>query len=184
MVSPDGSLLATLSSGSTTAPDFGVITRIAIWQRNQDNRFDHLTTLPISEDGFAVFNAAFTTSNQLNLITTSSLSNLIAEKPSQTRLETWNPQTAERVSSTVLPMETCVRPDGVVLSPDGTGYYSSYPDAGTCLGDVQTGEFQKLPDQLFAYKLVKFSGNGNRLAISNMATSSSPNIQIFSKSKN
>lgn len=187
MVSPDGSLLASLSShySNSAISDLGVITRITIWrQRDQDNRFEYLTTLPISEDGAAVFNAAFTTSNQLNLITTSSLSNLMAEKPSQTRLETWNLQTAKRVSSTVLPMEKCVRPDGAVLSPDGTGYYSSYPDGGTCLGDIKGGEFQKLSEQPFAYKIVEFSGDGNRLAISNIANSSSPNIQILSKSKN
>ncbi len=187
MVSPDGSLLASLSShySNSTSSDLGVITRITIWrQRSQDNRFEYLTTLPISEDGAAVFNAAFTTSNQLNLITTSSLSNLIAEKPSQTRLETWNPQTAKRVSSTVLPMEKCIRPDGAVLSPDGTGYYSSYPDGGTCLGDIKVGELQKLSEQPFAHKIVEFSGNGNRLAISSIANSSSPNIQILSKSKN
>ncbi|WP_141242253.1 hypothetical protein [Leptolyngbya sp. BC1307] len=191
MVSPDGSLLASLSSdfSNLTISDLGIITRVTIWQRNQDNRFDYLTTLPISEDGFAVFDAAFTTSNQLNLITTSSLSNLLANpmagKPSQISLETWNPQTATRVSSTILPTENCIGPDNVLLSPDGTGYYSSYPDAGTCLGNVKTGEFQKLPDQPFTFNsMVKFSGNGNRLAISNSADSIGQNVQIFSKSQN
>lgn len=181
MISPDGNLLASFSAdySSTTLSDFGVISRVTLWQRNQDNGFDYLTTLPTSEDGSAIFNVAFTKNNLLNLITTSSFSNLIASKPSQTRLETWNPQTAAQVSSTVLPVENCVRPDGAVLSPDGTGYYSSYPNAGTCFGDVQTGAFQKLLDQPFAYKMVTFSGDGNRLAITN-----GQNVQIFSKSQN
>ena len=190
MISPDGNLLASLSSdfSNLTVSDLGIITRVTIWQRNKDNQFDYLTTLPIAEDGIAVFNAAFTTHNQLNLITTSSLSNLLAnpmaEELPQTRLETWNPKTAKQVSSTVLPTEPCVRPYVTVLSPDGTGYYSSYPDDGTCLGDVKTGAFQKLPDQPFAYKIVGFSGNGNHLAISNIANSIGSNVQIFSKSKN
>lgn len=112
----------------------------------------------------------------MNLIT-SSLSDWVAGNP-QTHLETWNLQTAEQVSSTVLPTETCVMPDGAVLSPDGTSYYSSYPNAGTCFGNVQAGTFQKLLDQPFAYKIVKFSGDGNRLAISNGQNK----VQIFSKS--
>lgn len=190
MVSPDGSLLASLSSNfsNPTISDLGIITRVTIWQRNKDGHFDYLTTLPIAEDGTAVFNAAFTPRNQLNLITTSSLSNLLAnpmaEELPQTRLETWNPKTAKQVSSTILPTEPCVRPYATVLSPDGTGYYSSYPDDGTCLGDIKTGELQKLPDQSFAYNMVGFSGNGNHLAISNIANPSGPNVQIFSKSKN
>ena len=189
MVSPDGNLLASLSSNfsNPTISDLRIITRVTIWQRNKDGRFDYLTTLPIAEDGIAVFNAAFTAHNQLNLITTSSLSNLLAnpmaEERPQTRLETWNPKTAKQVSSTVLPAEPCVRPYATVLSPDGMGYYSSYPDDGTCLGDIKTGAFQKLPDQPFAYNIVGFSGNGNHLAISNIANSNGPNVQIFSKSK-
>ena len=180
MISPDGSLLASLSANYSD-PAFwgvGVISRVTLWQRNQDNHFDYLTTLPMPKDGSAIFNVAFTSSNQLNLIT-SSLSAWRAGNP-QTHLETWNPQTAKQVSSTVLPTENCVKPDGAVLSPDGTGYYSSYPDTGTCFGDVQTGAFQKLLDQPFAYKMVKFSGSGNRLAISNGQNS----IQIFSKPQN
>ena len=190
MVSPDGSLLASLSSNfsNPTISDLRIITRVTIWQKNKDNHFDYLTTLPIAEDGIAVFNATFTTHNQLNLITTGSLSNLLAnpmaEARPQTRLETWNPKTAKQVSSTVLPAEPCVRPYATVLNPNGTGYYSSYPDDGTCLGDIKTGELQKLPDQPFAYNMVGFSGNGNHLAISNIANASGSNIQIFSKVRN
>ena len=181
MISPDGSLLASLSAdhSNVNASDLGVVSRVTLWQRNRDNRFDYLATLPTAKDGSAIVNVAFTNSNQLNLITASSVSDWVAGNP-QTRLETWNPQTAEQVSSTVLPSESCVMPDGAVLSPDGAGYYSSYPETGTCLGDVQTGAFQKLLDQPFAYKMVKFSGDGNRLAISD----SQNKIQIFSKSKN
>ena len=180
-ISPDGNLLASLSTdhSDVNASDLGVVSRVTLWQRNSDNRFDYLATLPTSKDGSAIVSVAFTNRNQLNLITASSVSDWVAGNP-QTRLETWNPQTVEQVSSTVLPTESCIMPDGAVLSPDGAGYYSSYPDTGTCLGDVQTGAFQKLLDQPFAYKMVKFSGNGDRLAISD----SQNKVQIFSKSRN
>ena len=209
IVSPDGNLLASLSADYRNQDmqknqDIwnlgGITTRITLWQKNQSNRFDYLTTLPISKGEFAVFKVAFTTSNLLNLTATSSLSNLIAAKPSQTRLETWNPRTAEQVLSTVLPMENCVRPGSVRLSPDGTSYYSSSPvmtdidglrfynddnaDNKSCFGDVQTGTFQKLPDQPLSYKLSEFSGDGNYLAVSTATYSSSSKIQLFSKSQN
>ena len=208
IVSPDGNLLASLSADYRQNLQRnldlwnlgGTTTRITLWQRNQSNRFDYLTTLPISKGEIAVFKAAFTTSNLLNLTTTSSLSNLIAEKPSQTHLETWNPRTAERVSSTVLPVESCVRPGRVGLSPDGTSYYSSSPvmtdidgirfyrddnaDNKSCFGDVQTEAFQRLPDQPLSLKLAEFSGDGNHLVVSTVTGSSSSSIQLFSKSKN
>ncbi|PZO11769.1 MAG: hypothetical protein DCF25_18780 [Leptolyngbya foveolarum] len=202
VVSPDGNLIASLSTDyrNNNIWNLGIVTRVTIWQRNKDNRFDYLTTLPISNDEQAVFNVAFTNSNLLNLTATSSLTELIAERPSETRLETWNPRTAERVSSTVLPMETCIKPSRVALSPDGTSYYSSSPimqspydtylsigtepNTETCSGDIKTGAFQKLPAQPFAYQAFEFSSDENYSAIATVSKFGSSDIQIFSKSQN
>ena len=164
--SPDGRLLAVLDDMRpyTSGP-----TAINIWQRNNSNRFDYMTKLRIAKEESAASNIAFTNSNLLNIV---------AYGPDQTRFNTWNLQTAEQVTSTLLPAEECIDLVHVVPSPDGTGYYSSYSDSGTCLGNIQTGEFQRSLTAPFSDLFAVFSGDGNYVAAAN-----EQNIHIFSKAK-
>ena len=162
--SPDGRLLARLRDNDI---NFNGPTTVDIWQLNNNNRFDYLTALPIAKGGFSVSDMAFTDSNLLNIVTV---------KNYETRFNTWNPQTAEQVQSTVLPYEECM--SNVLLSPNGTGYYSSNYNNGTsCLGNTQTGEFQRNIDGLsVGFEASFFSGDGNSIAVAG-----DRQIRIFTK---
>ena len=176
VVSPDGNLLASLSANNSipTIWGGGVISRITLWQRNQNNRFEYLKTLPISKDSSDVFNVAFTSNNQLNLVTCNS-SDFFANKPF-TYLETWNPLTAEQVQSNVIPDGECIQ-QGNIPSPDGTSYFSSYPNLGVYFRNIQTGEFQRNLDKLLAdVEKGVFSGNGDAIAVAD-----DREIRIFTK---
>lgn len=164
-LSPDGRLLAIVSS--TDINSNGPMT-VNIWRQNSNNYFDYLTALPISKDGFSGVTIAFTNSNLLNRTT---------YKSYQTRLDTWNPQTGEQVASTLLPAEECIQSGGAVPSPDGTSYFSSYPNLGACLGNIQTGEFQRNLDGLSVdIEDGVFSGDGDSIAVAG-----DREIRIFAK---
>ncbi len=152
--SPDGRLLAGLY-GNNDNNDNDLKT-IGIWRRNQNNRFDYLMALPASKDGFLVSGITFTNSNLLNLTMV---------KNDETRLDTWNPQTGEQVQSTTLPDEKCLQQADILPSPDGTSYFSSYPDLPACLGNIQTREFQKNLDGLLLVSASVFSGDGDTIAV-------------------
>ena len=164
-LSPDGSLLAIFNRA-----DSGAIT-VNIWRRNNNNRFDYLTTLPAAKDGFGYANMTLTNSNLLNLIAYSA-------DGYQSAFKVWNPQTGEQVQSTVLPREECLQQGSTAASPDGTSYFvSDMPLFGACFGNVQTGEVQRnvvspnLEGSIFA-----FSGNGDFVA-----DAGDREIRIFTK---
>jgi len=168
MFSPDGRLLGLRGTDTTS----NRLTTVDIWQRNKDNRFDYLTTLSVSKDGFSPSDITFTNSNLLNLTTV---------KNYETRLDTWNPQTGEQVQSTLLPNEECITDtNDAVPSPDGTSYFSSYIIRGTCLGNVQTGEFQRNLDGLSLLEVGVFSGDGDSIAAAG-AGDRDREIRIFTK---
>ncbi len=164
--SPDGSLLARVSYADGTSSSQ---TAVDMWQRNKDNRFDYLTALPVTKDGTSINSVGFTDSNLLNLTTYRSYKD---------RLDTWNPQTGEQVQSTLLPDEDCITATpAAVASPDGTSYFSTYPGLGICLGNIQTGEFQRNLDELsVGFEIGVFSGDGDVLA-----AVSDLEIRIFTK---
>ncbi|PZO51421.1 MAG: hypothetical protein DCF15_14905, partial [Phormidesmis priestleyi] len=162
-ISPDGSLVAILSG---PASDSSYTATVTIFQRNNNAGFDGLITLPI--DLPSSTNMTFTNSNLLNLTTF---------KSNQTVLDTWNPQTGEKVQSTTLPNEECLQQGDILPSPDGTSYFSSYPNLGACLGNIQTGEFQRDLDGLsVGFEAGVFSGDGDSIAVAG-----DREIRIFTK---
>ena len=164
-LSPDGSLVAVITDSGS---DYSNMETVNIWQRNNNNRFDYLTALPISKDGVASVAMAFTNSNLLNLTTSRS---------NQPVLDTWNPQTGEQVQSTMLPDEQCFQQGNVPPSPDGISYFSNYPGLVSCLGNIQTGKFQRNQDGTSdSLETGVFSGNGNVIAVAG-----DPEIRIFTK---
>ncbi len=65
-----------------------------------------------------------------------------------------------------------------MASPDGTSYFSTYPGLGICLGNIQTGEFQRNLDELsVGFEIGVFSGDGDVLA-----AVSDLEIRIFNES--
>ena len=160
-------------AGLAFSPDgkFLSITRydkpVDIWQLDKNNRFAYFATLTLPKNDGSIFNMAFTNSNLLSLVT---------YQPNETRLDTWNVQTKEQMGRTVLPREECIDPTGVVPSPDGTAYYSSYPNVGTCFGNIRTGAFQRTLASPFTNTSAVFSGSGDYIAVA-----SDQDIRIFSK---
>ncbi|MGB5915015.1 MAG: hypothetical protein WBG63_09115, partial [Phormidesmis sp.] len=62
-------------------------------------------------------------------------------------------------------------------SPDGTSYFSSYPNLGVYFGNIQTGEIQRNLDKLLAdVEKGVFSGNGDAIAVAD-----DREIRIFTK---
>lgn len=61
-------------------------------------------------------------------------------------------------------------------SPDGTSYFSSYIIRGTCLGNIQTGEFQRNLDGSSLLEVGVFSGDGDFIAAAGEHA-----IRIFTK---
>ena len=164
--SPDGKLLAGLRSTDENANG---LLDVSIWRRNQNGRFDFLTALPATLDEFGISGITFTNSNLLSLTT---------GKNYETRLDTWNPQTGEKVQSMTLPNDKCLQIGIVRPSPDGTSYFSSYPDLVSCLGNIQNGEFQKKLDGSSKNSIESgvFSGDGDFLAVADGSK-----IRIFTK---
>ncbi|WP_121971310.1 S-layer homology domain-containing protein [Leptolyngbya sp. BC1307] len=165
-MSPDGSLVAILRR---PASDSSYAATVTIFQRNNngfDADYSGLITLPV--DLSSSTNMTFTNSNLLNLTTF---------KSNQTVLDTWNPQTGEKVQSTTLPNEECLQQGDILPSPDGTSYFSSYPNLGACLGNIQTGEFQRNLDGLsVGIENGVFSGDGDSIAVAG-----DREIRIFTK---
>ena len=167
MFSADGSLLVRLSDAAYDS-DTAIVN---IWRRKINNRFEYIKALPISKDKYSNIGIVLTNSNLLNLITFQS---------NQSRLDTWDPQTAEKVQSTVLPNDVCINQWSGTPSPDGVSYFSGYSESDTCLGNIQTGEIQKRLDSWeIVHGVGGFSGDGSSVMVYG-----DDGLRVFTKATN
>ena len=167
MFSADGSLLVRLSDAAYDS-DTAIVN---IWRRKINNRFEYIKALPISKDKYSNIGVVLTNSNLLNLITFQS---------NQSRLDTWNPQTAEKVQSTVLPNDECINQWSGTPSPDEVSYFSGYSESGTCLGNIQTGKIQKRIDGWeILHRIGGFSGDGSSVVVYG-----ADGLRVFTKATN
>ena len=135
---------------------------IDIWQRNGNNQFELLETLPAPEGISRLRDIVFVDNSTLSVL------NAIGEDPDvEGQLNTWNVQTGSRPIRT-RPIGLDYTDEIVSLSPDGKYYFVRGNVVGSRLYDLQKGK-QSPPGSGIAYFYVAatFSGDGNYLAIAN-----------------
>ncbi len=162
-ISPDGRLLAARSNVLPNTNRKGEPV-VDLWQLDEGDR---VFTLRGEDDQLRLAAMSFTPTGALRILENNDLYD--------TRLNTFNPKTRERISQ-VTALAGTDRQDGIhILSPDGVYYFMRGDVAGTRLLNTQTQAVTRLDSYVTD---AVFSSDGVWLAINDRSS-----IRIFSRSQ-
>ena len=150
--SPDGQFLASSASfrsGGANTPTTLPKPRVDVWQLNQSGRFDRFMTIPLTDSLAYKTGLSFLNSGFLSLQ---------IRPPYDDFLDIWNLQTREQIGHILSPKDCAI----VQPSQNGKDYMGHDRAGKTCLGNLQTGDSQKMDSYKSSDTL--FSDNGDYFA--------------------